>query len=353
MATVHLDAAVHVDATVQVDPAVQVDPPTPARVRAGRSRRPLAKLPLSLFGIPLGVAGLGGGWSAATGALNAPHWPNEVLYAAATVLWLAFGLVYLVQGVRRRGSFRTDLRHPVEAPNAAFIPLVGILLSAHYSEVIPVVGRALCLVFVITLAVVAAQQFAHWLTGGVTMQAIHPGYFVPVVAGAFVGSIGLSSIGLHDAALAAFGVGIFFWLVIGTVVCLRLMTAGALPDAAKPALAAFVAAPATASIAWIVAHPGPMGIVQLLLTGILAMMLLVQVVLIGEYRRLPFSLSFWIFTFPIASTANYAVRWFAASGLPGWQIGAWIFLGAATLFIAAIAAMTLTRLARPARVATL
>jgi tellurite resistance protein len=169
------------------------------------------------------------------------------------------------------------------------------------------------------------------------MQSIHPGYFLPVVAGSFVASIGFSTIHAHDAALAAFGIGAFFWLVVGTVVTVRLMTAGALPPAAKTGLSAYLAAPATASVAWMVSHPGPMGAPQLGLTGVLTIMLLMQLFLIGEYRKLPFSPLFWVFTFPVATTANYAVRWFAASNLPGREIYSWTILGLATAFVMTIA----------------
>ena len=294
-------------------------------------------LPLSLFGVPLGLAGLGAGWSAARATLGAPPWPEEVLYGTASAIWLILTTIYLLRGLRRKGAFRADLRHQIAGPFASFIPLVGILLSAHYSEYLPALGAWVCGAFIAALTVVATQLFAHWITGGVSMQAIHPGYFLPVVAGSFVASIGFSSIHAHDAALAAFGVGAFFWLVVGTVVTVRLMTAGALPPAAKTGLSAYLAAPATASVAWMVSHPGPMGALQLGLTGVLIIMLLMQLFLIGEYRKLTFSPLFWVFTFPVATTANYAVRWFAASNLPGRETYAWITLALATAFIMAIA----------------
>jgi tellurite resistance protein len=60
------------------------------------------------------------------------------------------------------------------------------------------------------------------------MQSIHPGYLLPVVPGFFVAGLGFSSIHAHDAAIAAFGIGAFFWLVIGTKVTVRLMTGGEL-----------------------------------------------------------------------------------------------------------------------------
>ncbi|MDQ0617317.1 TDT family transporter [Arthrobacter globiformis] len=313
-------------------PAVQ----EPALPRATPSGMPA----LSRFGIPLGLAGLGGGWSAARSSLGSPVWPEEILYGAASSLWLVLTALYVFRGLRRKGAFRADLRHELAGPFASFIPLVGILLSAHYSQYLPRWGAWLCVAFIAALAIVAAQLLAHWVTGGVSMQSIHPGYLLPVVPGFFVASIGFTSIHAPDAAMAAFGIGAFFWLVIGTVVTVRLMTGGEVPPAARTGLSAYLAAPATANIAWMVSHPGPVGAVQLGLTGVLVIMALMQVMLLPEYRKLPFTQMFWVFTFPVGATANYSIRWLATTALPGREIYAWTVLGIATAFTLVIAVRT-------------
>jgi tellurite resistance protein len=104
-------------------------------------------------------------------------------------------------------------------------------------------------------------------------------------------------------------------------------------------------------VAWIVSHPGPLGDPQYILTGVL-MMILIQIVFVEEYRKLSFSFSFWVFTFPIAVKANYAVRWFAASGLEHWDTWAWTALALASAFVVAISAKTVVLIAgrRPASV---
>ncbi|WP_175417343.1 hypothetical protein [Arthrobacter sp. 24S4-2] len=86
---------------------------------------PSGMLPLSLFGVPLGLAGLGAGWSAARATLGAPSWPEEVLYGAASAIWLVLTTIYLLRGLRQKGAFRADLTHQFAGPFASFIPLVG------------------------------------------------------------------------------------------------------------------------------------------------------------------------------------------------------------------------------------
>lgn len=320
--------------------------------QAGAEPRPFSgksapgMVPLGLFGIPLGLAGLGGVWSAGRAGLGVPVWPEELLFGASSAIWLALTAAYLMRGWRRKGAFQSDLKHPGSGPFASLIPLVGILLAAHYNEHLPAPGAWALFAFVAALAVVATQLLAHWVTGGVSMQSIHPGYFLPVVAGPFVASIGFTTVGAPEAALAAFGAGAFFWLVVGTVVTVRLMTGGPLPVSAVPALSAYLAAPATASVAWHVSHPGGAGSLQLGLAGVLVMMLLMQVLLIGVYRELPFSTLFWVFTFPVATTSNYAVRWFTSSAVPGREIYAWAVLALSSVFVLVIAARTVAGLIR-------
>ncbi|GAA4685129.1 SLAC1 family transporter [Frondihabitans cladoniiphilus] len=301
-------------------------------------------LPLALFGMPLGVIGLAGGWYAARTDLGAPAWPDEVLYGIGTALWIVLSVVYIVSGLRATtGGFRSDLKHPVFGPFAAYIPLIGILVAGHYSLYLPNAGPWVTFAAVAALAIVAAQLVSHWMTGGIRLQDFHPGYFVPVVAGANVASIGLSQIGQHDAAIGAFAAGLFFWLVIGTAVIVRLVAHEPLPVPLRPALSAFLAAAATSSLAWIISHPGPIDEVQLGLTGILVIMLVVQFLLIPEYGKLRLGFSFWIFTFPIASTTNYAVRFFTTTHLIGWQAWAWGILGAATVFVVVVALGSIPR----------
>jgi tellurite resistance protein len=297
---------------------------------------------LDLFGMPLGVAGLAGCWAAAESALALPAWPAEALFAASTALWGVLTVLYLIQGIRTTGTFQGHLRHPFSGPLAAYPPLIGILLASHYSTYLTDAGRAATLVCIVLLGIVSAQLVAHWLRGSVPLGAAHPGYFIPVVAGANVASIGFSTAGLHDAALAAFGAGLFFWPVISALVLVRLMVAGALPRGLTPALTAFVAAAATSNLAWMIAHPGPIGDVQTILIGVLVVMLAVQVALLGEYRRLRFSPSWWTFTFPLASTADFAIRWSMTGRMPGWEVVIWAVLAAVSAFVLYVAVRTIT-----------
>lgn len=293
-------------------------------------------LPLNLFAVPLGLSGLGGAWSAGS-VLGAAQWPAELLFAAAALAWVALSVVYLVSGIRRGGTFAIDLRHPISGPFAAYIPVIGILLAAHFGSRIPPAAPWLVGALVAALAVVAAQLISHWISEGLPQDALHPGYFLPVVAGSFIASIGLSSVDAHPAAIAAFGVGVFFWLVIGTIVTGRLITGARYPALLVPTMAVLLAPPATGGVAWFLLSRGIPNPIQDAFAGVLLIMLLVQLMLIRNYVKVPFSLAYWTFTFPIAASCNYIVRWMAVLRFPGWQAIAWSALAIGTAVVLVIA----------------
>lgn len=295
---------------------------------------------LSLFGMPLGITGFAGVWTITAQDLGAPTWVPEVLYAVASVIWVVFTGLYVVTAIRGEAVLGGDLRHPLLGPFSAYIPVVAILLTAHYSQHVYTVFAWLCWASVLLLIAVAAKLMAHWLTAGVDLDAVHPGFFIPFVAGANVASIGLSQIGQHGPALGAFGAALFFWVVIGAVIMARLFVGGPLPEPLTPALSAFLAAAATGNLAWQVAHPGGIDQVQIILTGVLIVMVAVQVALLPDYRRLSFSQSWWIFTFPLASCSNYAVRWFTEVQPEGWRAWAWLIVGLTTAFFAYVSGRT-------------
>jgi tellurite resistance protein len=173
-------------------------------------------------------------------------------------------------------------------------------------------------------------------------ELLHPGYFLPVVAAAFVGSIGFSSVDLPGAAMAAFGAGIFFWLVIGTVVTGRLITGHALPKPLTPTLVVLVVPPGVGGVAWLSIAGGARDPVGSALLGILIVLAAVQLMLLPVYLRLPATLSAWTFTFPLGSATNFTIRWLHADpGTPA-TVASWVLIAVATASVAAIASAVLT-----------
>ena len=304
-----------------------------------------AVLDLRMFGIPLGLTALAGTWRAANSIIAVPDVIAYMLSGTAAAMWTVFTIMYGWQQLRRHRRFVADLKHPVSGPSTAYIPVIGILLTSQLGAFLPHdVDIWLCWLFVAGLAVTAARLLAHWLSGELTIDVLHPGYFLPVVAGPFVASVGLSNIAAHYSALAAFGVGMFFWLIIGALVIGRLVDRGPLPVAARPLLSVLLSAPATGGIAWSVLNGGKADAMAAGFLGIIVVLLLMQIALGGHYRPLQMDLGLWTFTFPAASSSTFAIQWLNATQSTGSVTWAWLILATATLILLAVATGTLAAL---------
>jgi tellurite resistance protein len=163
-----------------------------------------------------------------------------------------------------------------------------------------------------------------------------------------VASAVASTLRLPGVADAAFAVGLLYWLAFGTVILGSLVTGGPLPGPARPSLTVLTIPPATGGIAWTAAHKGDFDAVGYGFAGTLLFTVLLVVFLLPELRQPSFHPGLWIFSFPIAASTNFAVRWIHASAPPGGPALTGILLAGATLALGLLAAATLHHRARRA-----
>jgi len=313
--------------------------------RPGRGYGGLAglRVPPNRFGVPLGLAGLATAWHAAGAKLGTPSAVPGGIDILAAVVLLVLGWLYASQGPRR---VMAGLRDPVQAPFVAVPAITGMMLGAALAGVSLAAGRVLVVIFLAVTMCVGGWLGGQWITGGLDPGSVHPGYYLPTVAGGLVGAITLSQVHLHALAEASFGVGVVSWVILGSVVLNRLMTAQRLPAALQPVTAIEVAPPALAGVAWFALAARGAAVIAYGIGGYLVLMALVQIRLVPVYRKLRFSPGFWAFTFSYAIAITCALEWITRTNPPGATGYAIAAITAITVFIAAIAARSVTAIAR-------
>lgn len=306
------------------------------------------RIPLNTFAIGFGLAGLAEAWGGATGALGLSPLVAQALWAIAAGGWLWLILAHTVRGARSEQRLVDQLRHPAQGPIAALVPVTGMLLGAELLTYSEIAGRVLVLASVAAAALFAGWIVARWLQGGLELEAVHGGYLLPTVAASFVAADVSAEAGFTGLGWGAFGVGAFFWIVMSTLVILRLTVRATLPDPLVPTMAILVAPPAVAGLAWFalagrnvggVGAAGGTGadVVPAMLAGLGVLLLLVQLALVPRYRRLAFSLGFWSFTFPAAAVVSDASAWLDITQIPGWRVVTGVLLAALTVLVVGVA----------------
>ena len=208
--------------------------------RPGRLGRPLGRggrlrVQPARFSVALGLAGLATAWHAAGVKLGTPTAvPNAIDVLAAAVLFMLAGL-YAAQG---RRHVLADLRDPVQAPFMAIPSIAAMMLAAALARQAFAAGRALVVIFLAVTIGVGGWLTGQWMSHDGTRQpVVHPGYYLPTIAGGLVGAITLAQVHLLALADVSFGLGVASWLLLGSVVLSRLTTGERLPAAPRPTLA--------------------------------------------------------------------------------------------------------------------
>ncbi|MEU3509204.1 TDT family transporter [Streptomyces longwoodensis] len=303
------------------------------------------RLTPNLFGIGFGIAGLAQAWGVAVKTVEAPSWPSYVLWILATVTWLLTLAAY-VRNVVAQGRSRTELPDPVLGPFTALIAIVPMLLGIALAPHSKTAGE-----IVYTTSLVVTVLLGSWLTGvwirsDTELAQWHPGYFIPTVAGGLIAANGSATLGWTTLSRLMFGYGLVCWLVLGSIILVRLFTQPMLPPPLLPTIAIEVAPPVVAGNAWFAINGDQLDLGAQILGGYALLMILVQITLIGVYRRAPFGPGYWAFAFSYAAVVTDGLHWLDIEGVRGRKPLTYLLLAIATLALAALAVRTLLGLRR-------
>lgn len=318
------------------------------------------KIPLNFFGISFGLAGLGEAWTVLADFHHAPAVIGEVVLLVAAAVWLTVGAAYLAHiatATSSRAALAADLLDPTAAPLASLALITPMLLAAlglypHAASA----GRVLTDIFLVLTVLLGAWFTGQWIYYPLDLDRIHPGYFLPTVAGGLIAADGAAIIGQQRLAEVMFGLGVLCWIVLGSLILGRLMFRPMLPAALQPTLAIEVAPAAGASLAWFDVDGHHLDLVTAFLAGYGMLMVLAQLRLLPVYRRLRFTPGTWSFTFSWAAVDTVGIVWLQVTQPVGYLIWQYLLISALSGLIGGIALRTAIAIIRgqllPARPST-
>ncbi|MBU8545559.1 MULTISPECIES: SLAC1 anion channel family protein [Roseomonadaceae] len=280
-------------------PAPPVAPP--AAVPVPPAPPGLAHLPLPLLVMPMGLGGVGLAWREASVSLGMPGFVGEVLLALTALVWLLVVGAQALRALRHPEAMWAEFRHPVRVAFAA-APTIGLLiLSGAVHPYAPGFGAALWCIAVPLHLVVAMGILRRLLAGRGEVAMLAPPLLIPFVGNILAPVFG-ARMGFHDASWMIFGVGLLMWVAITPLLLYRLIAGPPLPLAMRPSVAIFLAPPAVGALA-VIALTGEAHSLSLTFTGVALLMAAALLSLAREFAWVPFSLSWWGFTFPTAAFA--------------------------------------------------
>lgn len=299
-------------------------------------------VPPSLFSIPFGLAGLTTAWVYAGRRDLVPGAIGDWLAALGGLVWLVVLAAY-GRSIARQGlmALVRDFVNPVTGPFTALIPISALLLVLDgVVPHAPDLGRVVVDVLIVVIVLHAGWSTGQWMHGTLEITDLHPGYFLPSVAGGLLAAIGAAAVGQMLLAEVLFGLGVISWLLLGSMILARLFFGAPLPPALMPTRTIQVAPAAVASLAYLALYGDRIDAVVAGLAGYGLLMVIAQIRLIPAFLELDFGLPSWSFTFSLAAVASVGLHWLAIEQPGGWKVYSLIVLAAITGLVGVIAVRT-------------
>lgn len=271
----------------------------------------LEHFPISFFAVTMGIFGLCLALRAA--GLDMPS--KGVGFAAIAVLAALFATL-LAQALRYPQALKAEWAHPIKL---AFFPAASIsllLMATFLHDIAPGIADVTWIIGAVAQAVLTIVVISAWI-GHRAFGPGHlsPAWFIPAV-GNLAAPLGGIPLGHVEASWFFFSVGLLFWLVLLTLVFNRLIFHDPLPGKLKPTIVILVAPPALAFLGWVLFHDGTLDATARVLLNLGYFFTALIAVQMPSLMRLPFALSFWALSFPLAAMATASFRFADLAGSP-------------------------------------
>lgn len=305
----------------------------------------LSLFPVSFFSTVMGTAGAAIAWHQAHAVLGAPELPGEILRWLASGLWLLTALVYGLKLLLHRVNVLGEWRHPVRINFFPTISIGLLLLAIAWSADAPALaaplwglGAGLHLVF--TIAIMGGWlHHTHY-----DIKHANPAWFIPVVGNIIVPVAGVQ-FAPPELSWFFFSIGLVFWLVLLTIVLYRLFFHEPLPARLTPTLFILLAPPSVGCVAWLKLTGGVDAFARILLHTALFLALLLFSNLL-RFLRLPFFISAWAYSFPLAALTIALLAMAGRSGSVFFSALGLVLLSVLSLVLGLLIARTLVAIRR-------
>lgn len=286
------------------------------------SPTPLKFLMPGWFSLVMGLCGLTLAWRRAHGVLgDMADGIALVLGLLAMGVFLVLLVASAVRASRYPAALAEDLKHPVRHAFVAALPVsllllatVGVALVGPDGE-LAVAWRVLWWLGSLSQLWATVWVLGRWLAPAAAAQpgagtaglwpAVTPVLLIPVVGNVLAPLAGWP-LGYTGWSATQFGIGVFFWPVVLTLILARRIAHSPLPERLLPAWFITMAPPSV--IGMVMAQwQTPLLVVQGL-WGVGLFFLLWLLPMVRRVATQPFSVAFWGLSFPFAAFTTLTLR---------------------------------------------
>ncbi|MGE4294376.1 MAG: SLAC1 anion channel family protein [Campylobacterales bacterium] len=304
----------------------------------------LSNFPVMFFAVVMGFGGLSLAWLKAHEHLGVALWPGALLSWATLALFALIGLLYLLKGIRHKETIVHEFGHPVRINFFAAISISLLILSMLPPARTPGIDAALWWTGLIAQSFLTLYVIRFWIERSLETHHSSPAWFIPVVGNLIVPVSGVEY-APFEVLFFYFSAGLFFWFVLFAVLAYRLIFHPQMAQKFMPTLFIFIAPPAIGFLDYLKLFGG-LDYGALALYNLTIFFVLLLAFMGRRFIGLPFFISWWAFTFPLAAATLATLTLFEKLHTPLLEGLSWLFLAATSAMVAVVSYQTLKAVSR-------
>lgn len=319
-----------------------------AAAQAGTTDEPwLRHFPITFFAVVMGLAGL----SLATRRMEvalfgAGGTASLVLTLATAATFCVIAAIYIAKALRHTEAMKAEWNNPVRI---AFFPAITIGVLLVCSGLLPRAPGLVEAVWIVATAVhlvIILGVVSAWISHRTFEQAhLTPAWFIPAVGNVLVPAAGVE-LGYLEVSWFFFSVGMLFWVIFLTLVFNRLIFHNPIAERLLPTLVILIAPPSVGFVAWMLLNGGVVDAFARVLYYSALMFVLVMLTQVGRLLRLPFSMAWWAYSFPVAAFTIASALFAESTGASFQRTLSFIAYGVLCAVIAMLVAKTFAAMRR-------
>ena len=260
----------------------------------------LKHLPLSFFSMTMGMAGLCIAWEKTLHVMQIQTPLPYVLTGITLITFVLLAGLHILRVIRYPQAILSDLSHPIKINFLATIPISLLLLSVAMLSLNTDIAFIFWAIGSLLQLIVLLYILNKWIHHEhFKVEHLNPAWFIPAVGNVLVPLSGVA-LGYSEISWFFFSVGMLFWLILQTIIFNRILFHSPLPEKLLPALFILIAPPSVGFVAF-VKLTGSFDAFAHILYYLALFFTLLLFTQFNRFIRLPFFLSSWAYSFPLAS----------------------------------------------------
>ncbi len=286
----------------------------------------LQHMPISFFAMVMGLAGLTIAWEKATDIYHFTPSIYSTLLVQSVITFVILAGLYLYKSLNFRQNVLSEWANPVKIN---FVPAISISLLLFAVAFLPIsetTSRFLWAIGTILHLIITLHVVNSWLHHEkFEIHHMNPAWFIPAVGNVIIPIAGVP-LGYMELSWFFFSIGIVFWLVLMVIVFNRIFFHQPLPEKLLPTLFILIAPPAVGFLSYL-KLTGELDTFAQVLYNFSLFITLLLISQLPRFARLPFYLSWWAYSFPLAAMSIASMAMAHISGIAFYG-----YIGLALLF---------------------